>query len=368
MNKKIIFFIPNIDDGGIEKNLILLSNYFIDKNYKIEIVYTRISKKIKKKLNSKLLLKKTIKYINFNFLNARINNSINCFLFFLVKIKTDTNSVLFSMQDHPFSILLSKFKKIPCMIRIANHPLGSLRFFNNYFKFLLKITIKIFFYNFATVIVCNSKESSKYFKNLLFIKKKKVYTIYNPIFINKNQRKYKRDRYELVTIGRLEKQKNLVGLIKAFKMVSEKNPKVRLTIVGKGSEKSSLKELVNNLKINSFVKFKNFSNPKKFYEQKGVFILNSFFEGLPNVLIEALSYKIPIISSNCQSGPKEILKNGKFGYLININDEIDLSKKIEHVISKYSEALARAEKGFKSLDRFSITKQCEKYSKIITSL
>jgi len=151
-------------------------------------------------------------------------------------------------------------------------------------------------------------------------------------------------------------------------MVSEKNPKVRLTIVGKGSEKSSLKELVNNLKINSFVKFKNFSNPKKFYEQKGVFILNSFFEGLPNVLIEALSYKIPIISSNCQSGPKEILKNGKFGYLININDEIDLSKKIEHVISKYSEALARAEKGFKSLDRFSITKQCEKYSKIITSL
>ena len=58
MNKKIIFFIPNIDDGGIEKNLILLSNYFIKKNYDVEIIFSRISSKISSQINHKIIYKK----------------------------------------------------------------------------------------------------------------------------------------------------------------------------------------------------------------------------------------------------------------------------------------------------------------------
>ncbi len=145
MNKKIIFFIPNIDDGGIEKNLILLSNYFIKKNYDVEIIFSRISSKISSQINHKIIYKKAIKYFEFNFLNDRINNAINCFIFFLFKIKTTKNSLIFSMQDHPFGIILSKIKNIPCIIRIANHPVSSLRFFNTYFKYRLKLFIKFFF-------------------------------------------------------------------------------------------------------------------------------------------------------------------------------------------------------------------------------
>ena len=78
MSKKIIFFVPNIDDGGIEKNLIILSNYFLKKNHDVEIIFSRISKNISKKLNSKIILKKTNNYFNLKFLNERVNNSINC--------------------------------------------------------------------------------------------------------------------------------------------------------------------------------------------------------------------------------------------------------------------------------------------------
>ena len=81
MKKKIIFFAPNIEDGGIEKNIILLSDYLIKNNYFIEIVYSKISKKIKKRLNEKEKLNKLNLKINY-FFRERINNFIIVFYFF----------------------------------------------------------------------------------------------------------------------------------------------------------------------------------------------------------------------------------------------------------------------------------------------
>ena len=129
--KEIVFFIPNIEGGGIEKNLVLLSKYLIGNNYRIKIIYHKISSNFKLKLDSKITLVKSKKILRLSFKNQRISNSINCFFFTLFKIKLSKNSVLVSMQDHPFGIIISIIKKIPSIIRIANHPVGSLKFFNN---------------------------------------------------------------------------------------------------------------------------------------------------------------------------------------------------------------------------------------------
>ena len=367
MIKDIIFFIPNIDDGGIERNLILLSNYFLKKKYKVKILYSRISPKIKHNLNSKIIFKKTNNYLNLNFFNSRINNAINCFLSSLINIKFSKDSVLFSMQDHPFTIILSFFKKVPSVIRIANHPIGSLKFFNNFLLFRIKLWIKIFFYHFSTVIICNSIESSSYFKKTLFFKKK-IYCIYNPISKKVLKKNYPRNKFEIVTVGRLEKQKNLIGLIKAISIVSIKNSKIKLTIVGKGSLKEKLTKYVKLNRLNKFIKFKKFSKPDIYYKTKGILILNSFFEGLPNVLLEGMQYKIPIISTKCQSGPNEILKKGKYGYLTEIDNENDVAKKILEVILNYPKANNKAKNAYKSLDRFMADSQCKKYDKIIKNL
>lgn len=367
MIKKIIFFIPNIDDGGIEKNLIILGNYFFNNGHKVDIIYSRISLNVKKKINKKINLIKINNYLNFFFLNTRVNNAINAFLYSLVKIKFNKNSVLFSMQDHPFGIMLGFFKNIPSIIRIANHPVGSLKFFNSYIIFKLKLFIKIFFYNFASVIICNSRKSSKYLKKKIIFQKK-IYCIYNPIKKKIIKKSYKRNRYELVTIGRLEKQKNLKGLIKAISIVIEKFDKIKLTIVGKGSEKKKLINLVKNLKLEKNITFINFAKPNKFLYQKGILILNSLFEGLPNILIEGIQHKIPIISTKCESGPDEILKNGQFGTLTKVNNSNDVSEKIKNIINNYPKAINKAKIAFKSLNRFEENKQCQKYIKIIKSL
>ena len=131
--KKIIFFIPNLERGGIEKNFLILSNYFANKNYKIEVLYSKISKDILLKINKKIVLKKSINYVKILnlFFSNRIANSINCFFYFIFKQKKEKNSIIISMQDHPFAIILGKIKNINCILRIANHPQASLKFFNN---------------------------------------------------------------------------------------------------------------------------------------------------------------------------------------------------------------------------------------------
>lgn len=365
--KTIIFFVPNIDDGGIEKNLIMLSDFLVKNNYKVKIIYTRISSNIKKQLNSNIIFIKTNNFLNFFFLNPRVNNAINCFFYSIINIKFSRNSVLFSLQDHPLGICLSILKKLPSVIRIANHPVGSLKFFNSTFLFTTKLFIKIFFYHFTTVIICNSNETAKYFKNKILIKKK-IYSIYNPIIKKISEKKYKRNKFELVTIGRLEKQKNLKGILKAISRVVNNIPEIKLTIIGKGSQKKELKKITKNYKIDKNIYFKKFSNPSNYLKQKGILILNSFFEGLPNILIEGILHKIPIISSNCQSGPKEILKNGKYGYLVKVDNSDDLSKKIQHVILHYTKAIRKTKLAYKSLNRFSHDKQCEKYLKIFKDI
>ncbi len=366
MNKEIIFFIPNIDDGGIEKNLILLSNYFHKNNHDVKIIYSRISPNIKKRINPKINLKKIKNYFNFYFLNPRVNNSLNCFLYALINLKFSKRTILFSMQDHPYGIILSFIKNIPSVIRIANHPVGSLKFFNNRILFRLKLGIKIFFYQLSSVIICNSNESRDYFKKKF--SKKKIYSIYNPINKKFTKKKFKRNKYELVTIGRIEKQKNVKGLISAISLLVEELPRIKLTIVGKGSEKKKLINYVENLKLKKHIDFKNFSPPNIYLAKKGILILNSLFEGLPNILIEGIQYKIPIISTKCQSGPIEILKNGKYGTLVNVNDPVDMSNKIKKVIFNYGKSIDKSKIASKSLQRFAIDNQCKKYLKIIQAL
>lgn len=271
------------------------------------------------------------------------------------------------MQDHPFGIVLSLLKRVPILIRIANHPIGSLKFFNTFLSYRLKLFIKTFFYQFSSVIICNSQQSYIFLKKKLFFKKK-IFTIYNPVKKIISTTQYKRNRFDLLTIGRLEKQKNLAGLLQALSIVMKKYEKIQFTIVGKGSEKKYLINLSKKLKINKKITFKDFSNPEPYFKKKGIFILNSFFEGLPNVLIEAIQYKIPIIASNCLSGPSEILKNQKYGYLVKVDNSEELAKKIEYVILNYSKAKTKTKIAYKSLGRFAIKAQCQKYIEIIKKL
>ena len=127
-------------------------------------------------------------------------------------------------------------------IRIANHP--YIQFFQNKFEYNFKSFLKNFIYRFSDGIITNSKESLNYFKNKNF--KNELIHIYNPIKNLKNTHTgNKKNKKFILSIGRLEKQKNFLGLLKAFKLVTKKFKFQKLIIVGSGSEKNTLTKYIN---------------------------------------------------------------------------------------------------------------------------
>ena len=150
--------------------------------------------------------------------------------------------------------------------------------------------------------------------------------------------------------------------------MQRKKKNIKLIILGKGQEKKKLIQLRNKLNLTKKIQFFNFNNPNKFYKRSGIFVLSSLFEGLPNVLLESMSYGLPIVSTNCLSGPKEILENNKYGYLCNVDDHRDLAKKILFTNKNYKDALIKIENGRKNLLKYDYDVQCKKYIQTIYSL
>ena len=366
MIKNILLIMPNIEKGGIEKNLLLLSTY-LAKNSKISLVCSEISNNIKNNLDSRIKLIISKKYIKTKLFPRRIRNTINSFLEIYIKKKEIINkkTIILSLQNHPFPILLAKIFNKKIFIRIANHPYSSIRFFNNYFLFIIKLFVKLFFYRFADGIICNSNSSRLFLKK--YLPKNSMITIFNPLKYN-NKIKTSNIRKDLLTVGRLESQKNIEGILLALDKVKKCFPKIRLIIIGSGSKKNLLKKIVNEKKLQNNVKFKGYINPNKYLLSSKILILNSFFEGMPNILLEGLAHKIPIISTNCKSGPNEILCNGKYGTLTVVNNNILLAKKIIKTLNNYSNALKKAEVGFKSLKRFDFDMQLKKIENYIFNI
>ena len=105
-------------------------------------------------------------------------------------------------------------------------------------------------------------------------------------------------------------------------------------------------------------------NPFKFIKQSDIFILSSVFEGSPNVLVEAQFLKKFIISTNCPTGPREILKNGEFGALVKIGDYKEIARIIENF--KFNKSIKKKiEKGFKNTKNYDYRKNCFQYYKLI---
>ena len=151
----------------------------------------------------------------------------------------------------------------------------------------------------------------------------KIYLIY---LVKKYQ--LKKNKNTILTVGRLEDQKDMETLIKAFRLVLNKINS-NLIIIGYGSQFQKLKRIIKKNKLHKNVKIlTNITNPFPYYKIAKIFVLSSKYEGFGNVLVEAAMFKVNVISSNCNSGPKEILLNGKGGQLFKVGDHFELSKKL----------------------------------------
>lgn len=138
----------------------------------------------------------------------------------------------------------------------------------------------------------------------------------------------------ILSVGRLDAQKDFLTLIKAFYAVSQKLNRAVLWIVGDGPQKDEIKQLISELKLNKKVKFFGWKQDIiPILRKAKIFILSTNREGFGYVIIEAMSQGIPIIASNVPYGPSEILDNGRYGILVEKNNPLALSKSIEKLIN-----------------------------------
>ena len=134
-------------------------------------------------------------------------------------------------------------------------------------------------------------------------------------------------------VGRLHAQKDFPTLIEAFARVLAKR-EARLLILGEGEERAALEAQIAKLGLAEHVRLPGFvGNPYAYYRRCGVFVLSSRMEGLPTVLIEAMACGAPIVSTDCESGPHEILGGGKYGALVGVGDVAALEDAIEAALA-----------------------------------
>ena len=361
--KKIILLSPTIEDGGVEKNLYNISNYLVKKFDKIYLISANKDKlhNFSNKIDFKF--PKTNYFIN----SSRLIKSLICF-FLLLKLGTrQKNSIILSFNNNILNIFFAKLIGAKIIIR-SNTSLKS------YIKSNLKKKIFNFIFNLADKVIVNSESMMKEMKIYFNINAK---CIYNPLenndFIVKKSNEtinppvYFKNTLNILSIGRLVKQKNHILLLKALNKIKNKI-NFKLIIIGDGEEKKKLMNYIskNNLqkKIHIFA-FKE--NIYPYLKSSDLFVSTSNYEGLPNVLLEALSLKKIIFSTDCPTGPKEILNYGKFGSLYPVNGIEDLSKLILNYSINKKEYEKMAVDGFNSLQKYNFDINCEKYFEVIDS-
>jgi glycosyltransferase involved in cell wall biosynthesis len=130
----------------------------------------------------------------------------------------------------------------------------------------------------------------------------------------------------IIGAGRLTRQKDFTTLIRAFAEIRARRP-CRLILLGEGDYRVRLEALASELNIRDAVSLPGFvPNPYAWIARARLFVLSSLWEGSPNVLTEALALGVPVVSTDCPSGPREILKGGEYGTLVPMGDAAALAR------------------------------------------
>ena len=356
---KIMICIGQLCKGGAERVVCNLANY-LSKNNNVTLVVFRNTKidyeistdvkiiKLDNKEKEKFKLLKNMKRI------IKLNK-------ILKKEKFDV-TLSFLPRPSYITLFLKKFRKNKVIVSVRNDPKME-------YKSLLNKILMKWLYPLADGFVFQTEEAKQYFPENIQKKSIIILNSVNENFIIDKPYNGIRDKI-IVSVGRLDEQKNQKMLIKAFSKIHYKYPKYNLIIYGEGCLRNDLEKLINdlNLEKNIFLPGIEDNIKEKLYKAS-LFVLPSNYEGMPNSLIEAMALGVPSISTNCPcGGPKDLINDGENGFLIDVNSEEDLVKKMDLVLSGIYDISKISKNANKIKDRINpkiINKEWENYLKKI---
>ena len=372
--KKIIFVIENLNTGGAERVFVNLLKKFDRHRFECKLIL----------INSGNIHKGSYEVAqDIEIINLEKNK--NLALFSLIKtIKRENPDIVFSNLA-PINILCLASKLIirnnnaKYIIRettvksvsIAQTKESKLS------RFIYKTLIKMF-YNHADGIVSLSQGTKEDLIKNFGVVKEKINVIYNPIDIDEIKEKSREsvadieihnDRINLICVGSLVKSKGHKYLIEAvYKLKKTYGYRVRAYFIGTGKLENDLKDLATKYKLEKDIIFLGYkSNPFKYMNKCDIFVLPAIWEGFGNVIIEAMVCNIPVVSTDCPSGPKEIISHEVNGVLAIPESVESLVSSIRSLIDdpKYYEKIQNG--GYKRAKDFEIGKITKEYENYILS-
>ena len=351
---------PSIEGGGVEKNLFIVANYLTKKITRVSLISA--SKKYKNRFQKSIafISPKSDKWD----LKSRKSKYLVCLILLLREILRDRNVLVFAFQANIYCILICKLLGVKIITRSNTAPEG-------WSKSIFKKTIFKFFLNMADQVMANSYDFIKSLKYEFNVDGKCIYNPLDKREIEKKSKittkKYfnKKSTLRIINIGRFVDQKDQITFLKALNLIKHKI-NFEAILIGKGNDEVMLKNFVNKNKLKNKIKLVNFvENPYPILREAELLVLSSKFEGLPNVLLEAQVLKKFIISSDCPTGPREILLNGKGGLLFEIGNFKELADKIIFYKKNKKKLSKLIKLSYEKLHRFDYNSNLNKYFKLI---
>jgi len=324
---RIAFLHSSLRAGGAERTIVKLSNNFISVGNEVCIILTSPDE-IKYTINQGVKL-----YELYNPHKKSTFDSIVAYLRLLKKtrktLKEAKPDVLICMNSS--SVIEGVISSIGLNIKV----IGSERS-NPYLSLQGTIwyVLKKIFANFTDGYVFQTERASKFYS---FLVQRKMCVIENSIESYEGINPYCSDNKIIVAIGRLHDVKGYPVLIKAISLMPKKYAEYKLYIYGEGSNREMLQNIIEQFNLQDRVQLKGYTSAVSDILKRGcIYVLSSYHEGMPNALMEAMSYGLPCVSTDCAMGPRELIDDGVNGLLVPVGDSEKLSLTIQRLIDNIS--------------------------------
>ncbi|MBT9009777.1 hypothetical protein BTI84_08870 [Lactobacillus delbrueckii subsp. bulgaricus] len=215
------------------------------------------------------------------------------------------------------------------------------------------------------IVVLTKEDLEEYQKNLKI--KHKVDYIYNPTIQPETLPKNVERKNIVIASGRLAPQKNFTELLKIWSLIEKNNPSWNLVICGSGEEEIKLKKIAKEKKLKNVVFAGFVQNVEEYYQQAKIMVMTSRFEGFPMVLLEGQNAGLPIVAYDCFTGPKEIVIDGKDGYLIELGNKAKFASSLEKLMRNEELREKFSLQAMEDAKRFNIKEIAKRWEDVVLS-
>jgi len=358
----VAIYLPSLGGGGAERVTVLLANEFAARGLTVDLVVSSEEGPYREQIS------KEVRLINLQ--AGRVLASLPALIRYLKNKKP--RAILSALNHANITVLLAcMLARVTSRVVVAEHSTPSSAAVQHraltaaVLRILMRLT-----YPKADQIVAVSGGVSADLIRFLNLPEKKVKIIYNPVIfpaIFEMSRQAvldpwleKEDSPVILAVGRLTRAKDFPNLVEAFALVRKEFP-CRLAILGEGELRFELEELIRNLGLKESAHMPGFvKNPYAWMRRASIFVLSSAWEGLPTVLIEAMACGTPVVSTDCPSGPREILADGMFGTLVPVASPVQLSHAILSTLKQQ-----QMENSFEHLSKFHVKHASERYLELL---